>query len=125
MSGAFCPYCSDGNFKKADGKDQCQMCGWKGKLDEQFRSWLTEEVTESLAKDRALKKAGKLVYLRIYHEAGADIQFNIIDVLKVNGCGNAPSDGKDCVIARMDKKPTSAMLAKLKKMKGVEKVEVW
>jgi hypothetical protein len=126
MSGAICPDCGETWFErdpKGKGAEpsRCTVCGWRGDLGELGRkimAWTGDE-GPSL---KQLKEIGKLFFVRVWLTDGAsdDITFEVIEALEVNG-----AQGKNrLVFVQMDRKPTDAQIAAVRRIAGVRDVEV-
>jgi hypothetical protein len=100
---------------------RCTVCGWRGdlgSLGRKIMSW-TDDEGPSL---KDLKAAGKLFFVRVWLADGApdDISFEVIEALEING-----AQTKDkLVFVQMDRKPTDAQIAAVRRIAGVRDVEV-
>lgn len=126
MSGAICPDCGEAWFERdpkgtGDEPSRCTVCGWRGdlgSLGRKIMAW-TDDEGPSL---KQLKEIGKLFFVRAWLSAGAsdDVSFDIMDALEVNGA--QPKAG--LVFVQMDRKPTDAQIAAVRRIAGVRDVEV-
>ncbi|RJQ22458.1 hypothetical protein C4580_00180 [Candidatus Woesearchaeota archaeon] len=128
MSGFICPDCSGTYFTHIGKQLQCELCGWIGEND-RSRKWLTEESIEHNAKRHAAIKSGKLFVFRIHCKGPdkdrSDAIDKTIELLGISGMGGTDGRDETKYLAELDHKPTEETLAKIRKLKTVQKVSVW
>jgi len=105
----------------------CDVCGWKGdpRPRKIMYNWMYEEKRNATAEDIALKKAGKLFFVRIYLvDPKVDIDEKLEELLNVENLGGPTRDPPRYLI-RVSKKPTEETIKHIKELKGVIKVTVY
>ncbi len=130
MSGPICPECScphlvvDPDEDWNAGNGRCKLCGWEGKFDPNLRRTLRPEHHSRCAQKLEAKEAGKLFFLKIYVEEGADKTKAMSPVTKLLDISSYSSKGNFIMLER-EERPTEELMAEIEACDGIEKVAVF
>lgn len=122
MSGQYCGGCGEGDLlAHPSGKGKrpvvCDLCGWTADGAELPSQWMEDDIPWT---KRERKQAGTLHFLWIdLDPKQPDVCSDIMALLKIDGMMVAPH-----TLMELETKPTEAVLAKLRAVKGVSDVRL-
>jgi hypothetical protein len=130
MSSASCPDCGCQFLRAKENKTSqanafCDLCGWEGRINFEFREELTEEGYARCDHKLQLKEEGKLFFIRFFPADPKEFEDGMDEIMRILGINSYKNSESGYSHVQQSQRPTEELLVKLRSVKGIAKVTVF